>query len=130
MKIIFTKKEALEIFHTALCNAYGTGYIQSYGIELYYDDDEYQKAKQSLLKQGISPCFEDVLIEILNLGYTLSMIDNENGEDTKVITYKEVVKRMPKVPFKIITNILGETDDASDADAVIQTIFYESIIFG
>jgi len=132
MKITFTNEEALEIFHTSLCNAYSTGYMNGYGIELNFDDDDYKEAKKSLIskKPNQSPCYEDVLVEILRIGKTLTMVDNESGEDDSVITEEDVVTRMTLVPLHNLLNILKEHDDAVDADCVIQTIFYKDVIFG
>jgi hypothetical protein len=132
MEIKFTEEEALEIFHTSLCNAYGTGYMQGYGIEINFDDNDYEEAKKSLISknQKAAPCYEDVLVEILRIGKTLTMVDNESGEDDKVVTMNDVVSRMPKVPTKNLLKIINEEDDAEDADVVIQTIFYEQVIFG
>jgi hypothetical protein len=130
MEIKFTEEEALEIFHTALCN--GLGYISSYGIELEYDSAKYKEAKKSLHLKNINAalCYEDILIELLRIGGELTMVDNESGEDNKVVTIHDVVSRMSKVPLNNLSRMLNEQDDAGDADAVIQTIFYESIIFG
>jgi hypothetical protein len=132
MKINFTNEEALEIFHNSLCNAYGTGYMQGYGIEINFDEADYKEAKKSLIlkKPNQSPCYEDVLVEILRIGKTLTMVDNESGEDDSVITEEDVVSRMAQVPLHNLLNILKENDDAIDADCVIQTIFYKDIIFG
>jgi hypothetical protein len=132
MEIKFTEDEALDIFHTALCNAVGTNYINSYGIELTYSGDDYKEAKKSLHLKNINAtlCYEDILIEMLRIGKTLIMIDYENDDEKKEITIHDVINRIGKVPFRNLSNILQETDDVYDADAVIQTIFYEEIIFG
>ena len=130
MEIKFTTEEALDIFHTALCN--GLSSIGNYGLELDYNQSDYIEAKKSLNFKDANAalCYEDILVEILRIGKTLTMVDNENDEEEKAVNLLDVVSRMSKVPLVSLSNILNETDDADDADAVIQTIFYGEIIFG
>lgn len=130
MEIKLTKEEAELYFYNALCN--GLGYVQSgYGIELTYTNGDYAKAKKSLQeksKDGI--CYEDVLMEILRTGGALKMEDNENGEEVKVITLADVHERVAKTPIDHLNDMRNENDDATTADAIIQTVFYEDVIFG
>jgi hypothetical protein len=125
MTITFTTEEALEHFHTALCN--GLDYISGYGLTLDYEKAHYKQAKESL-KQ--SPCFEDVLIQILKDGHPLVLHDEEEGMDDSTIYIQDVVERMSLVPLRHMMNAINEDDDAETADVIIQTIFYKDIIFG
>lgn len=64
-------------------------------------------------------------------GYTLSMIDVEGeGDNDITITIKNVVERVPKVPTRFLTQMINEQDDAETADVVIQTVFFNEVIFG
>ena len=128
MEIKLTNKEAEEMFYNALCN--GLGYVTSgYGLELKYSNKEYRQAKESIEKNGVAVCYEDVFMAMLRSGYKLSLHDEE-GEETYEIELKDVHERMEKVPVRNILNMIEENDDAEDADVVIQTVFLKEVIFG
>lgn len=125
MEIKLTNEESLEMFYTALCN--GLGYVEGYGLELDYDGEDYKSAREKLE----SPCYEDVLIQILKDGNKLTLIDKENdGDITSSITIEDVYDRVSKTPFRFLSDMINENDDAETADVIIQTVFYEEIIFG
>lgn len=127
MKVILTNEESLEYFHNALCNAVGTGYMQGYGLELTYSEDEYRLAKDKLT----TPCYEDVLIQILKDGGSLTFTDLEgDDENTKSITIDDVYAKVQNVPFEHLQDMINGTDDASTADIILQIVFYDTIIFG
>ncbi len=127
MRIQLEKQEALDIFHTSLCNVYGTGYFNGYGLEFIWDEDEYKKAKEKLQ----SPCFEDVILQIIKDGGTLGVLDHEcDGEYNAHINEAIILDRMDQVPPQRLLNIINEEDDAEDADAVLQTLLYGEVIFG
>lgn len=129
MKITLEKKESEEIFFNALCN--GLGYVTGYGLELDYNTEEYAKAKEKLKADGSSPCFEDVLMQILRDGGSLTLVDIEcEGEYTSTVTLKEVHERVEKTPADHLMDMINEEDDACTADVVIQSVFFEDIIFG
>jgi hypothetical protein len=138
MKITLTPQEAEEIFFNSMCNAIGTNYMRGYGIELAYNREEYQTAKSKLLKKAsdnytktASVCYEEVLMEILREGGKLTFIDHEGeGCMTRDVTLENVHKRMENVPASTIMNFVQQEDDAEDADVVLQTIFFEEIVFG
>ena len=71
MEIKLSTQESEEIFFNALCN--GLGYMGGYGLEFEYSDKQYSEAKKKL----DSPCFEDVLMQILRDGGKLTVIDVE-----------------------------------------------------
>ena len=125
MTITFTPDEALEHFHTALCN--GLDYISSYGLTLDYEQAHYKQAKASL---RLSMPFEDVLIQILKDGHPLVLHDEEDGMDDSTIYIRDVVERMSLVPLRHMMNAINEDDDAERADVILQTIFYQDVIFG
>lgn len=131
MKIILTPQESEEMFYNALCN--GLSYISGYGLILETDEQDYQAAKQSLKSknpdQGI--CYEDVLLEVLRLGKSLTIIDEENdGEMNSTISLSDVHERVAQTPIEHLTNMITENDDAETADVMLQTVFYKDIIFG
>ena len=131
MKIILEPQESEEMVHTALCN--GLSYISSHGLTLEADEQDYQAAKQSLKSknpdQGI--CYEDVLLEVLRIGKSLTLIDEEgDGDNNSTISLSDVHERVSQTPIDHLTNMITENDDAETADIIIQTVFYQDIIFG
>ena len=125
MTITFTNEESENYFYNSLCN--GLGEMGGYGLSLDYNTKEYQSAQEKLE----SPCFEDVLMQILRDGGSITLVDEEcEGEYTKSITMKDVHERVAKTPIKHLTDAITENDDAITADVIIQTVFFEDIIFG
>ena len=78
MKIMLTKDESEKCFYNALCN--GLGYLESYGLELTYKKQDYEKARKNAVSEFDSPCYEEVLMQILRNGGTLSLVYHESGE--------------------------------------------------
>lgn len=129
MKIILEKKESEEIFFNAMCN--GLGYVTGYGLELDFKQEEYDAAKAALKEKGESPCIEDVLMEILKQGGGITLVDVEcEGEYTRTITLKDVHERVSQAPANHILDMINEQDDACTADVILQSVFFQDIIFG
>ena len=124
MKITLTKEESLNYFYNALCN--GLGYVGAYGIQIDWDEIEYQEAKAKLK----SPCFEDILIQILKDGGTLDFSDKQLSFHEVNITLKMVEERVSKTPFKHLLDMVNGNDDAVTADVIIQTVLFEDVVFG
>jgi len=124
-------EESEDMFYNALCNAVGTGYMMGYGLMLEINDNHYSVVKESLAKKGQEhPCYEDIAMERLRMGYGLTMVDDEEGEYTRTITIKDVHERVSKMPEQHLADMIGGTDDVITADVLIQTVFFEDIIFG
>jgi hypothetical protein len=131
MKIILEPQESEKIFHNALCN--GLSYISGYGLSLEADEQDYKAASQKLKseKPNETICYEDVLLEVLRMGNTLNMIDEEGeGENDSTISLSDVHERVAQTPIRFLTDMITENDDAETADVIIQTVFYQDIIFG
>ncbi len=108
-----------------------------YGLQFVYEDKDYKKAKKTLTaklkKEGKEPgvCMEDVFVEILRNGGKLTFEDVENeGDYTRSITLNDVHERVQKTPIRHLSDMIEENDDATTADVILQTVFYEDIIFG
>jgi len=131
MKLQLTEQECEQIFHTALCN--GLQVISSYGLYIEPVHAEYAAAIRSIQYTGINNeniCYEDILLQILKNGGTLKIIDFEGeGENDTTIKIEDVYDRMHKVDPKHILDVINEWDDAETADCILQTIFYNEIIF-
>ncbi len=131
MKIILEPQESEKMFHNALCN--GLSYISGYGLTLEVDEQDYKAASQKLKseKPNETIFYEDVLLEVLRMGNTLSMVDEEGeGENNSTIRLSDVHERVPQTPIRFLTDMINENDDAETADVIIQTVFYQDIIFG
>ena len=130
MKIYLEKEECEDVFLDALCN--GLSYVRGYGLELDCEGQAYSAAKQSL--KDATPndviCYEDVLMEVLRQGGSLTLRDLEEAEPDATITLDEVHNRMHLVPANTLITILEESGDACDADVVLQTIFLKEVIYG
>jgi len=132
MEIKLTEKESEQMFYDALCNAVGTGYMNGYGLELECERSQYKDSKEYLthvMKGNL--CYEDVLMQVLRDGGKLTFVDREGeGDMTRGITLKEVHERVCKTNPHALLRILNEGGDASDADQLLQTVFFEEVIFG
>ena len=127
MKINLTPEESETYFHNSLCNGHQ---IADYGLQLDYDEEEYDQARERLEANGTSPCLEDVWMEILRGGGTLTLIDEENGEDPSPIKLADVHERVQNTPTYHMMNAINEQDDGDTADVILQTVFYGDVIFG
>jgi hypothetical protein len=123
MKITFTHEEAQQHFLSAMCN--GLGYISGYGLELIYEESHYKKAKKKL----DSPCWEDVLLQILIDGNSLTLRDYECGDEFE-IKIDDVYNRLPEVDIRHLMDMVNGNDDAVTADVILQTIFLGEVIYG
>jgi len=125
MKITLTPQESENYFHSALCNS--LDYMSGYGLELDYEATAYKEARTKL----DNPCFEDVLIQLLKDGGTLTLVDIENeGDMTRSINIQDVHERVQHTPFSHLVDMVNEEDDATTGDVILQTVFFSEIIFG
>jgi len=121
MKIQLTNEEKQDYFHRALLS-----YIDGYGLELFYNEGDYAKAKSVLS----APCYEDVLMQILRDGKQLMLRDHEGGEDDAYITMEQMYQNIEKVEPKWLMQMCEEGDDAETADVILQTVFLGEVIYG
>jgi hypothetical protein len=131
--ITLSKEVSEEFFYNSLCNALGTGYMSGYGLELHTDENEYKQSKNNWQEKNPNQtcCYEDVLMQMLRDGYKLTFIDNEcEGEYNRSITLKDVHEKVQKVPVNFLNDMIQQNDDAETADVILQTVFFDEIIFG
>ena len=127
LQINATPAVAEEYFYNAMCN--GLGYVCGYGLQFDYNSVEYNNAKAQL--KGENNCFEDILMQVLRNGGSLTFVDIEGeGDMTRSITLKDVHKRMSDVPAQHLIDMDSGNDDATTADIILQTVFFEEIVFG
>ena len=131
MKIELTHQESEEYFHNALCN--GLDWIGNYGLEIKDETPDYKAAKERLSSKNPTEglCYEDVLMEVLNGGGKLTIEDVESGDgETWSITLNDVHERVSKTPVNHLMDMINETDDATTADVILQTVFFQEIVYG
>ncbi len=130
MQIILTPQESEEFFHTSLCNS--LGYLTDYGIYLKYKKESYKEAKEQLQEKNPDTmvCYEDVIMQILKNGKKIFFIDEEDEDNTKSVTLKDVHEKVQKTPAEHLIAMQEERDDAETGDAILQTVLYGDIIYG
>jgi len=129
MEIKLTHLESENYFYNALCN--GLYELGLYGLEFNHDPDQYKLSKSRLKEQNLneSICSEDVLMQMLRDGYTLTIVDSDS-EIEYPITLTEVHERVQLTPVNHLMDMVNEQDDAITADVILQTVFFKEVIFG
>lgn len=130
-QILLTKDEALKAFYDSLCNVYGLGLFSDYGLEFEYDDAAYDAARKKLKDAGVSPCIEDVLLQIVKDGGEIRVKDVEGeGENNGSFTLQKIVDNIATTPFDHMSDYMNGEDDIITADVILQSILYREVIFG
>ena len=128
MQIKLTPEESEEYFYIALCN--GLNYIESgYGLHLKFSSYEAQNAIKKLKDNGSTPSYEDIIMQLLKNGHEINLYDEE-GEEDHIIKLKDVHDRVQNAPVERILEMVNENDDADTADVILQSVFFNEIIFG
>ena len=130
MNIQLETHEKESIFYNAMCNGlFNIGYWE---FQIDYSQNDYKSARQSLVKKGNSSiCLEDVYMEMLKMGKTIEFIDNGcEGEYNRSLSLEMVYNNIEKTPIDNLLNVIKEQDDSCDADAILQSVLFEEIIFG
>lgn len=130
MELKLTTTESEEFFYNAMCN--GLGFVlNAYDLQLDYITDEYALARESLATKDDVVCFEDVLIQMLRMGYKLTIKDiGCDGEFDCTIGLENVHNRVQMAPIKHLMDMVNMRDDGDTADAILQHVFYGEYIFG
>ena len=128
MEIKLTPQESEMYFYNALCN--GLTQMKYYDLEFTYEAVDYASAKATLTKgaSGVI-CYEDVLMQILRDGNSLTMVDLE-AEESYSINLQDVHERVQQTPVHKLLEMIEERDDADTADCIIQQVFFGEIMFG
>ena len=130
-KVTLTPELSEEIFYNALCNS--LGYMCSgYGLSVDYSKKDYAAAKAKLVDTSEfgGVCYEDVLLQILKDGSTISIVDEEGVEDTVSISLADVHTRVQETPVDYLMQMINEEDDAVTGDVILQTVFLGEVIYG
>lgn len=129
MEIKLSKEESEEYFYNALCNDL-SHYCNSNG--LFVDTfGKYQKVKKELSTETNTPCYEDVLMQILRTGGRIHIVDEEgDGDQNVAVTLAMVHERVQLTPVEHLLNMITENDDATTAWVILNQVFYNEQIFG
>ena len=128
MEIKLSKEESEEYFYNALCNGLGS-VCGNYSLELSFDDYEYSMARKSLT--NTEPCYEDVLMAMLKMGFKLTLKDlGYEGEHDSTIGLDDVHERVQMTPIRHLIDVITMDDDGDTADVIIQHVFHKECIFG
>lgn len=124
MKIQLTHQESESIFFDALCN--GLNELCYYDLDVRYDEDAYREAREKLE----SPCFEDVLMQMLRDGKYIYLHDLNDEDEVHAINLDKVHENVEKAPLRHLMDAINEDGDATTADVILQTVFLGEVIFG
>jgi len=118
-----TNKESEDFFFNSLCN--GLNEMVYYKLRLTYNDSDYEQAhgKFSL------PCYEEILMQILRDGNSLTMLDLE-GEESYSINLQDLHERVQRAPFSVLFEVIEGRDNSGTASAILQQVFFGEVIFG
>jgi hypothetical protein len=128
--IILTDEYKKEIIHNALCN--GLGQLHCYGLELYWNDEDYTEAKKSYYQrtQKISgACYEDILMELLEMNKKVVFVDLETDEIHN-FNLQTSLKNLDNLNKEWILQLIEGNDDSETADVVLQFCLFNEIVFG
>ncbi len=125
-----TNKDKEDIFLLALCDGWHT--FEQSGVTIDFSEAKYKTTADIIKNKGISPCYEDVVMQMLIDGFSISCIDDDDEESylNTTITIQDVYDGIDLVPDNIIQDILDENYDANHADTVLQFVFFKTLIFG
>ena len=136
MEIKLTSLESEKCFYDALCN--GLNWVcNGYNLEIDYNPDEYQIAKEYASAHPLPyeacdvVCFEDILMAMLQLGYEISLKDvGYDGSFDSSISLKDVHERVQTIPTEHLLDMINEEGDGTTADITLQHVFFGRCIFG
>jgi hypothetical protein len=127
VQIRLTTKQKNQIIFNCLCN---TSQFSS-NIELDYCSLEYNKAKSNLKSKTDSiVCYEDIIMHMLKKGKTFVAKDVEEIEDSTEFTLKSMHSNFNLIPFRFLSDMIQEQDDADTADVILQYLILGDHIYG
>lgn len=119
------ENEVFDVLHSILCDGlYG---LSNSGLRLEYEDVDYQAAKAKLT----NPCREDVWLQILKDGKTITFTDTEGSEDDALLTLAKAIEGLknPAIADEVKEMVEGDYD-ANTGDIVIQYILFGELVYG
>lgn len=120
----YDSDDLVDLLATAMC---GCSYWCS---ELDYDDNEYKEARAKLIKNGNNePCYEDILVEMLESGKSLYWVDCEDNTSNE-LTLEKLLNGIRLNAENRPHDCDLESGDAETMDCIIQYALFDDVIFG
>ena len=95
-----------------------------------YDEDEYKASKEKIKAEGIAePCWEDVLVQMLEDGKSIIIVDDEEDERYK-LTLNKLLNGIELNYRHRPHDCDIEEGDAETADCIIQYALFYDVIYG
>lgn len=129
MKVVLDQEEQLTLLHTILCD---NDWSLSIGI-----------ATKSPLKRAVAEqlqaqksteviCREDVWVEMVKQGHSITLVDNEETEDNVELNLAKLNEGIEKMPIDLISKLMSEDGeyDAWTCYEALQYIMFGEVIFG
>jgi hypothetical protein len=129
VQIKLTSAQKNEIILNCLCNSSSF----SSNIELDYSSLEYNESKQCLknyAKRNEVICFEDVIMHMLKNGKNFVAKDVEESEEDVPFNLKSMHSNFSLIPFRFLSEMIQEQDDADTSDAILQYLILGDHIYG
>jgi hypothetical protein len=124
MSVIFNHLEVENIFKSALTNA--LSYMTNkYNLQMDFMPSEYSNAHKSLCEDYYegSFSFEDVIMKMLDMGYSFGIYDRES-EETYTIRLHHVYQRVQNAPLSSLVAFACGKEETLTAEAVLQQVFF------
>lgn len=118
-----------DYLHIALCD--GLSGISYWGFDIKYSNSQYEKEAEYYRGKRMSPCYEDVLVRIIENGGKIKFVDIEGeGAYSVTLTQQMLHDNMKYVPQEVLKHIESEDYDAEDTNKFLQSILFKEVIFG
>ena len=134
MNLITTTEEKLTVLQACLED--GLPFFPAYGLELSYDDAQYDAARASLAARvgEDEVCREYVWVEIVRNGGELIFTDNENdGEEVGRLSLTGMEQNWPKLMVEAprsMAEYISEDYDSNSTDNIMQVLLFGTIVYG
>ena len=134
MNLNASRDEKLKLVYDSIVD--GLPFFPAYGLELTYDDAQYDAAKASweARNPGAGVCREDVWVEIVSNGGDLIFTDAENDDEEvgrlNLANIDANWDKLWKLCPRAMAEYASENYDANDTDNIIQCLAFGDVIYG
>ena len=127
-RIEITKKYSTDDLVNLLSTAiYGCSYWCS-GLD--YDSNEYKEARKRLIEnRNNEPCYEEVLVEMLENGKSIYWIDSEDDSRNE-LTLEKLLNGIKLNAEERPSDCDLDSGDAITVDCIIQYALFNNVLYG